>query len=159
MSNENFDQNEIKLIRKRYLPDEEINISGDKIIHLDKHLLVTEWLPINPRMDMSRGISYWYLDKGWKISKIYNVDGSFKHYYCDICKYEVVEGKSYKIIDLLADVIIDVNGNYKVLDFEELTDMLEAKKLPPKDFIIKNFAALIETINSGKFPLEEMSKY
>lgn len=160
MNEETMSLSGIKLLRKRYLPEEEVDISGDEILYRSKDLLVTAWVPIKTRTDISRGISYWFLDKGWKVSKIYNADGSFKYYYCDICRYEVYDDL-YKMVDLLVDVIIDNEGHYKVVDFEELSDMLEAKKLPPKEFMlaIKTFTELITKINNGEFPFKELEMF
>ena len=155
----NFDN--IELWRKRYYPDEEVNISGDKILYLDDDLLVTSWVPIKPRDDMARGVSFWFLKKGWKISKLYDLEGKFIHYYCDICRYEVEPGKKYRMIDLLADVIVEQSMTYKVVDMEELVGMLEDHTLPPKEFMIsiKNLTTLLEAINSGEFPFEVLKKY
>lgn len=151
----------IQLIRKRYYPDEEVNISGDEILYLDDDLLVTSWLPIKPREDISKGIAFWFLNKGYKITKLYDLEGKFIHYYCDICRYEVEKGKSYKMIDLLADIIVEPSMTYRVIDMDELIDMLENHSLPPKEFMIsiKNLTSLIEVINKGEFPLELLKKY
>ena len=151
---------DIKVIRKRYFPNEEIDISGDEILYLDEKLLVTKWLPIKPRDDMSMGISWYFLDKGWKVSKIYN-NGEFVHYYCDICRYEIEPNKKYKMIDLLADVIVNEDLTYKVVDMEELVDMLEDKTLPPREYMlaIKTLACLLREINEGRFPFKELDMY
>ena len=41
MGDTELNLDDIVLLRKRYYPDEEINISGDKIEYLDDELLVT----------------------------------------------------------------------------------------------------------------------
>lgn len=151
----------IKLIRKRYLPFEEVDISNDEILSLDDDLLVTRWNPINDRDDMSKGISFWYFKKNIKVSKIYNNNGEFDHYYIDMCRYEIKPDEEYKIIDLLADVVVYKDGTYKVLDFDELDEYLENETITPKEFMqsIKAFSKFIKEVNNGVFPYKELDKY
>ncbi|MCQ2749782.1 MAG: DUF402 domain-containing protein [Clostridia bacterium] len=78
-----------------------------------------------------------------------------------MCRYEVDYGKKYRMIDLLADVIVEPSLSYKVVDMEELVEMLEDHTLPPKEFMIsiKNLTSLLEVINKGEFPFDEIKKY
>lgn len=157
----------IKLLRKRYFPNELVDISGDEILYLDDKLMVTRWKPINERDDIGGGVSFWYFKKNIKASKIYKRDGSFKYYYMDMCRYELKKNKEtkeieeVKMIDLLADVIMYDDGNYKVLDFDELSEYLENGSITPKEFMqsIKSFTKIIGDINDGVFPYAEMEKY
>ena len=116
----------MKIYRKRYSPNEIVDISGDAVIYRDKEKLITKWNPINERDDIGRGESCVYFSKGWKISKFYRKDGSFKFWYCDIIDYEYDEEKDqYILIDLLLDVIVHQDGRYEVLDEDELEKALE----------------------------------
>ena len=65
------------------------------------------------------------------------------------------------MIDLLTDVIVEPSMAYKVVDMEELVDMLENHQLPPKEFMIsiKNLTSLLKAINNGEFPFEVLKKY
>ena len=115
----------MKIFRKRYIPDEIIDISGDEVVLRDDKRLITKWIPIKPREDFAYGESCVYFDKGWKISKFFNEDGSLKYWYCDIISYEYIEkDDTYIFTDLLLDVIIYPDGSYKVLDEDELEEAL-----------------------------------
>lgn len=117
----------MKIFRKRYIPNEIVDISGDEVIYRDDEKIITKWLPINPRDDIGKGESYTYLSKGWKISKFYRKDGSFKFYYCDIISYDYIEVEDkYIITDLLIDVIVHLDGRYEILDEDELEEALES---------------------------------
>ena len=156
-----MDYSSVKLIRKRYYPNEEIDISCDEIVHIDERLMVTKWVPINDRTDIEKGTSYWFFDKNIKVSKIYEKDGNFKYYYIDMCRYETEYLKEYKMIDLLADIIVYPDGHYKVLDFDELLEYMENETITPKEFLqsIKAFTKTITDINEGVFPYQELEMY
>ncbi|MBR3280485.1 MAG: hypothetical protein IKI57_01385 [Clostridia bacterium] len=42
----------MKLFRKRFIPNEIIDISKDEVIYRDENLIITKWLPIHPRDDI-----------------------------------------------------------------------------------------------------------
>ena len=144
----------MKIYRKRYIPDEIVDISSDELIYRDDKKLITKWLPIKPREKIAYGESCVYFDKGWKISKFYRKDGSFKFWYCDIISYEYDEKEDTLIlIDLLLDVIVHIDGTYEILDEDELEEAL-------KNGIITNEIAsdareklnnLLKLIESGEF--------
>lgn len=111
----------MKIFRKRYVPNEIVDISGDEVIYRDSERLITKWNPIKPREDFARGESCVYFNYGWKISKFFNKDGSFKYWYCDIINYEYYEEEDkYIFNDLLLDIVIYGDGTYEILDEEEL---------------------------------------
>lgn len=117
----------MKIFRKRYVPNEIVDISGDEVIYRDSERLMTRWKPIKPREDFSRGESCVYFKHGWKVSKFFNKDGNLKYWYCDIIDFEYQEeDDKYIIIDLLLDVIVYEDGHYEVLDEQELEDALNA---------------------------------
>ena len=135
----------MKIYRKRYVPDEIVDISGDEVIYIDAEKLITKWVPIKPRKDIGAGSSCVYFQKGFKISKFYNTDGSFKFWYCDIINYEYYEEEDkYIIIDLLLDVIVYEDGHYEILDEEELEEAL------------KNGIVDLETYNEAKAKLNSL---
>ena len=144
----------MKIFRKRYIPNEIIDISGDEVVLRDEEKLITKWKPINPRDDIGSGTSCVLFNKGWKISKFYNKDGSFRFWYCDIIDYEYEkEQDKYTIIDLLLDVIVYEDGHYEILDQDELEQAFKENiiTLDIKNDAIKKLNNLIEVIENGKF--------
>lgn len=144
----------MKIYRKRYIPNEIVDISSDEVIYKDEEKLITKWFPIKPKENISHGESCVYFSKGWKISKFYRKDGSFKYWYCDIIRSEYdVKKDTYILIDLLLDVIVHPNGSYEVLDEEELEEALEKKIITEE--IAKEAKEklnnLLLLLNSGKF--------
>ena len=116
----------MKIFRRRFIPNEIIDISGDEVVFRDDKKLITRWLPIKPRPDIGSGMSCIYFDKGIKISKIFDKSGNFKHWYCDIIKHEYIKKKDkYIVTDLLVDVVVYPDGHYEVLDLEELDEALK----------------------------------
>lgn len=110
-------------IRKRFIPFEETDISGDEMLYDSPELIVTRWLPIRPRNDIGWGVSYIYMPGNCKISAIFDGDGNFKHWYCDVIKTQYVkEQNKYIFTDLLIDVIIEPDGTCRVLDEDELQE-------------------------------------
>ena len=111
----------MKIFRKRFIPDEIVDISDDEILHMDDNLIITKWLPINPRGDIGSGLSYSFIKEGFKVSKFFDNDGNFLYWYCDIIDYKYNSLKDeHLFIDLLVDVKADSDWNYEVLDLDEL---------------------------------------
>lgn len=142
-----------KIYRKRYIPDEIIYLKDDEIIFIDDKRVVTKWNVIHPRHDFSKGISCYFIDEGYKISKFMNDEGELVYYYCDIIDtvYDK-EQNTYTFSDLLADVIIYPDGKIKVVDIEEIADALDmgiidcdmAKKA------LRRLGKLLDIVYSGK---------
>ena len=152
----------MKMFRKRFIPDEIVDISSDEVLERNENIIVTKWLPIKPREDIGGGISYVFLKKGYKISKIYDNQGKFKHWYCDIIEYTYNQEKDeYIFVDLLADVVIYPDGKYEVLDIDELKSVLEAKIITKEQMLqsIKSVNTLVEMVQNGVFPPEICDKY
>lgn len=111
----------MKIFRKRFIPDEMVDISNDEIIHMDENLIITKWLPINPRGDIGSGVSFSFIKEGFKVSKFFNTNGDFIYWYCDIIDYKYNSLKDeHLFIDLLVDVKADKNWKYEVIDLDEL---------------------------------------
>jgi len=45
----------LKIYRVRYIPMEEVDISGDEVLFLNDERMITRWDPINPRNDFAKG--------------------------------------------------------------------------------------------------------
>ena len=143
----------MKIYRKRYIPNEIIDISGDKVESVNENLLITSWLPIHPRNDVAFGMSYTYLKKGWKISKFYDKDKNFLYWYCDIIDAQIKD-EEYILVDLLVDIKVYPDGRYEILDKEELDEALNEGLITKeqKEEALNKLSALLEIIKKGEFP-------
>lgn len=146
---------EFSLYRKRIIPKECILLKDDEILSFDENRLVTRWNVLHPKKDLHHGISCFFLDEGWKISKFYDQQNRLLYWYIDIISYLWTSDKEiynenennenadneYKnsngnnatgndtalcVTDLLTDVIIYPDGFVKVVDIDELSDALES---------------------------------
>ena len=116
----------LKLYRKRYIPNESILLKDDNILFADDKLIITSWKTLKPRKDISYGYSAYFMDKGFKVSKMFHADGHLVYWYCDIIDTEYQkETNTYVFQDLLADVLIYPDGSVKVVDLDEIADLLE----------------------------------
>lgn len=115
---------DIKLYRRRFIPDELKLLSDDKILYMDDALIITSWNTLKPRSDFASGISAYYRKEGFKISRHYGADGSFTRWYCDICM-ESANGNDIVFSDLLIDVVIFPDGTVRVVDLDEAADALD----------------------------------
>lgn len=144
-----------KILRKRYIPDEIVDISSDELLYRDEQILVTRWNTIKPRKDISWGISYTFLNEGYKISKFFDKESNFLYWYCDILDicYNHQEDE-YVLKDLLIDVKIYPDGKLQLLDLDEFADAVKKKILTGEQIIkgIEVLDALFEIINEDKFP-------
>lgn len=141
------------LYRRRFIPDEIINLKHDNIVYIDESLIKTEWQTIKPRDDFSHGISWYFLERGFKVSKFFKETGCLHYIYCDIIEYEYrPSDNSYIFSDLLVDVIVNNNGTVHVLDIAEIAEALDASLITlsqAKDALTK-LDALLKIIYEGK---------
>jgi len=116
----------VKLYRRRYIPDEIVELKDDEIVYSNPDIIITKWQVLKPRDDFSSGISYYFLDKGFKISKFFKPSGDLHYIYCDIIEYEYRKAdNAFVFNDLLVDVIIHNDGSVQVMDIGELTIALD----------------------------------
>lgn len=152
----------MKMYRKRFIPNEIVDISGDEVLERNENIVITKWAPIKPRKDIGGGISYVFLKKGYKISKIFDNNGNFIYWYCDIIEHEYSKEKDeYVFVDLLADVKIYPNGEYEVLDLNELEVARKENLITKSQLLkaIKSVNTLVEMIQNKMFPPEICDKY
>ncbi len=143
-----------RLFRRRYIPDELIELKDDQILSHEENLIVTKWDVLKPRPDIACGYSAYYIDKGFKISKILDASGNLVYWYCDIIQTVFDEKENaYIFNDLLVDVLIYPDGHTEVADLEELADVLEQNTLPVPVIAqaLRITNELLTIIKSGEF--------
>ena len=145
-------ESDIKLYRRRFIPNELKLLTDDKILHIDDNLIITSWTTLKPRSDFASGISAYYRKEGFKISRHYGADGTFTRWYCDIVT-ESQSGNEITFSDLLIDVVIFPDGTVRVVDLDEAADALE-QKLITSDMLMQALRStdkLLSYIYQGKF--------
>ena len=146
------------ILRKRFIPDEIVDISGDELIYRDQSVLVTRWRAIRPRPDVAGGASCAFLDKGFKVSRFYDHSGNFLYWYCDIIEVEYDNATdTYIFKDLLVDIRLYPDGRLNVLDTDELAEAIE-KELITKDQAcraLRILSSILDMIYNGAFPPED----
>ncbi|MEZ0535641.1 DUF402 domain-containing protein [Caldicellulosiruptoraceae bacterium PP1] len=148
----------MKIIRKRYIPEEEIDISGDIILFHNEDILITKWLPIHKRQDIVNGMSCLFFKEGIKISKMYNSDNRLLYTYCDIVRTNIKDD-TLIIEDLLLDVVIYPDKTYKVLDIDELIELRKNNKIS-EDLMLEALSKLNYLLNDiyNGFTLDVLEK-
>ncbi len=145
---------DILLYRKRLIPEELIPLKDDIIIYADEKLVITHWNTIKPRKDIAYGYSAFLLDRGYKISKVFDHNDQLVYWYCDIITHTYeASSNSLIIIDLLVDVIVMKDGSLKVLDLDELSEALKLGLLSKKEAckILDKTNSLLKDIYEGRF--------
>ncbi len=142
------------LYRRRFIPNELVHLKDDLIVVSEKDLIITKWVTLHPRKDIARGISAFFLDKGFKVSKIYDKHNHIVYWYCDIIQSKIDEDKNTVLIeDLLIDVIIYEDGSVRILDIDELCDALEQKLISQAEaaHALRTLNSLLKIIYEGHF--------
>lgn len=154
------------LYRRRFIPDELIHLKDDVILVMEKDLIITKWFTLHPHKDIVRGVSAFYLDKGYKVSKIYDRNDNIVYWYCDIIQAKCDENRedwlpgsnpsdknTVVIEDLLMDVILYNDGKVNVMDLDELADALEHRLITQEEtaYALRTLNSLLNTIYSGNF--------
>ena len=148
--------NDLKIYRKRLIPDECIMLKDDIILNRTDDFIVTKWNTLKPRRDFHHGYSCYFLKLGFKISKFYREDNSLLYWYCDIVDYTYQDADNALIVtDLLADVVIYPDGYVKVLDLNELALALEKNLCEPQLITqaLQKLDNLLTLIYDDKFDL------
>ncbi len=144
------------LYRRRFIPNELIQLKDDIILVMEKDLIITKWVTLHPRKDIARGISAFYLDKGIKVSKIFDKQDQLVYWYCDIIQAKTEHEKNTVIIeDLLIDVILDNDGNVRIMDLDELADALDQQLITQQEatYALRTLHYLLNIISNHQFNL------
>lgn len=143
-----------RLFRRRFIPDENIELKDDMILALEPNLIITSWNVLKPRRDISRGVSAYFIDKGIKVSKVFDNAGQMIYWYCDIIETHYDEKENiYTFNDLLIDVVVYPDGQVEVLDMDEFADAMEQGILSVGTIAHAMRATddLLHTIYAGEF--------
>lgn len=143
-----------KIYRKRFVPSECILLKDDIILHIDKELIVTTWNTLKPRNDIAKGISAYYIEKGFKVSKVFDKENKLVYWYCDIIHTNVhQENNEIVFEDLLIDVVIQADGYSKILDIDEAADALRDNIISQEQLIdaLHKLNVLLNMIYTGEF--------
>ena len=145
-------ESDIKLYRRRFIPNELKLLADDKILHIDENLIITSWSTLKPRSDFASGISAYYRKEGFKISRHYGADGTFTRWYCDIITESNTED-GIIFSDLLIDVVIYPDGNVRVVDLDEAADALDQKLITAGMLsgALRSTNKLLTYIHQGRF--------
>lgn len=143
-----------RLFRRRFIPDENIELKDDMILALEPNLIITSWNVLKPRRDISRGVSAYFIDKGIKVSKVFDNAEQMVYWYCDIIETHYDEKENiYTFNDLLIDVVVYPDGQVEVLDMDEFADAMEQGILSVGTIAHAMRATddLLHTIYAGEF--------
>ncbi len=77
-------------------------------------------------------LTYYFVKKGYTISKVFKRSGEFLYYYCDVMEMHQVGRLRYVMVDLLLDLIVYPDGSYHLLDVDEFADSIEKNHLKKK---------------------------
>lgn len=144
----------IKLFRKRFIPEETIELKDDRIIMFKNGILITKWDVLKPRQDINNGISAYFIKDGIKVSKIFDTNGCLVYWYCDIIETIHNENSNtFTFNDLLIDILVYPDGHVEVVDMGEFADAMENGMLSNSTIAtaLRNADALLKTIYSGNF--------
>ena len=142
------------LYRRRFIPDELVPLKNDRIISLDEHLIITKWDALHPRKDIAGGISAYFLDRGFKVSKVFHKNGQLVYWYCDIIQQKPGPDPDSVIFeDLLVDVILHRDGSVQILDLDELAQAFEEELISGEEVTraLRILDSLLKLIHQGQF--------
>lgn len=152
--------NDLKLYRKRIIPDECILLENDEVLYQDAEVIVTKWNTIRPKKTLHHGYSCYFLDRGFKVSKFYDHEGNLISWYCDIIDYTFTKANNtYIFTDLLIDVIVYPDGFVRVVDLDELADAARDGLITPQQMqlALRRTDKLLSVIYKGAF--EKLQKF
>jgi len=148
--NDNFN---LKLYRRRHIPNELTHLKDDRILKYDPgKLLITEWKTLKPRRDFARGVSAFFLDRGIKVSKLFDHEGNLSRWYCDIGMFHL-EDNALTFEDLLFDVVVQKDGSYRVLDIAEAAEAYRLQLITEDQLLyaMEVLDSLLALIHNGEF--------
>lgn len=152
--------NSIRLYRRRIIPDECVLLEDDVILYRDREVIITRWETLRPKKTLHHGLSCYFLERGFKVSKFYDHEGRLISWYCDIISHTWdPETDTYIVTDLLADVIVYPDGSVRVVDLDELADAQRDGLITGEQMqlALRHLDKLLRLIYKGAFP--RLQKY
>lgn len=152
--------NELRLYRKRIIPDECLLLENDRILYHDREVIVTKWDTIRPKKTLHHGYSCYFLERGFKVSKFYDHENNLISWYCDIIDHTYDrETNTYVVTDLLVDVIVYPDGFVRVVDLDELADAARDSLISAEQMqlALRRTDKLLSLIYKGAF--EKLKQY
>lgn len=151
---------EIKIYRKRIIPEECILLEKDTLLYRDAEVVITKWDTIRPKKTLHHGYSCYFLERGFKVSKFYDHDNNLISWYCDIITHSYdAASDTYVFTDLLVDVIVYPDGFVRVVDLDELADAARDGLITSEQLqmALRRTDKLLALIYKGAFP--KLQKY
>ena len=145
---------DLKLYRKRIIPEECVFLKDDTILYHDNEVIITKWNTLHPKKTLHHGYSCYFLERGFKVSKFYDHDNQLISWYCDIISHTFdPDTKTYVFTDLLADVILYPDGFVRVVDLDELADAQRDHLITPEEMemALRRLDKLLSIIYKGAF--------
>jgi predicted RNA-binding protein associated with RNAse of E/G family len=108
-----------------------------------------------------RGILFEFVNDWFEIIKIWNHDGGFVGYYCNINAPPVRFDGGYEITDLFLDLWVFPDMEYIVLDEDELLEAVERNwiNVSLKEKAQEVLSKLMEMVETGEFPPRIVDEY
>ncbi len=147
--------NQLRLFRRRIIPEECVLLEDDVVLYQDREVIITKWETLHPKKTLHHGLSCYFLERGFKVSKFYDHEGRLISWYCDIISWTFdPETNTYVFTDLLADVIVYPDGSVRVVDLDELADALRDDLITREqmDTALRHLDKLLRLIYKGAFP-------
>lgn len=149
---------DIRLYRKRIIPEECVFLKDDEILYQDREVIITRWHTLRPKKTLHHGYSCYFLERGFKVSKFYDHDNRLISWYCDIishtCSVDPQTGvHTYVFTDLLVDVVIYPDGFVRVVDLDEMADALRDGRMSQSELqdALRHLDKLLSVIYAGHF--------
>jgi predicted RNA-binding protein associated with RNAse of E/G family len=130
------------------------------LLYRDAEVVITKWNTIHPKKTLHHGLSCYFLERGFKVSKFYDHDGNLISWYCDIITHTYDSTTdTYVFTDLLVDVIVYPDGSVRVVDLDELADAARDGLLSDEQMqmALRRTDKLLALIYKGAFP--KLQKY
>ncbi|SDW86719.1 Protein of unknown function [Marininema mesophilum] len=74
-------------------------------------------------------LTWYFVKKGYTISKVFLKSGEFLYYYCDVMEMRQVGRLRYVMVDLLLDLIVYPDGRYHLIDVDEFSAAIDKGQL------------------------------
>ena len=149
-----MENSNIKIYRKRFIPNELTHLKDDRILDIDGSHIITAWDTLNPRSDFAYGYSAYFLEEGIKVSRLFKADGTLLYHYCDIINTSFnKDSLCYVFEDLLIDVVVMPDGFVKVLDLDEAAEAFMSGSVSGEmlSVAMKTANKLLNVIYTGNF--------